>query len=68
MKALLFFGFLLIVLLVASYGLQKEGFVNPGSNESLKAPQVIVPKVNPKPAPLEIGTPAPYLPTIEKDY
>lgn len=68
MKALLFFGFLLIVLLVASYGLQKEGFVNPGSNESLKAPQVIVPKVNPKPAPLEIGTPAPYLPPIEKDY
>jgi hypothetical protein len=68
MKALLFFGFLLIVLLVASYGLQKEGFVNPGSNESLKAPQVIVPKVNPKAAPLEIGTPAPYLPPIEKDY
>ena len=68
MKGLLFFGFLLIVLLVASYGLQKEGFVNPGSTESLKAPQVIVPKVNPKPAPLEIGTPAPYLPPIEKDY
>lgn len=68
MKALLFFGFLLIVLLVASYGLQKEGFVNPGSNQSLLAPQVIVPKVNPKPAPLEIGTPAPYLPPSEKDY
>ncbi len=68
MKGLLFFGFLLIVLLVASYGLQKEGFVNPGSNESLLAPQVIVPKVNPKPAPLEIGTPAPYLPPAEKDY
>lgn len=73
MKALLFFGFLLIVLLVASYGLQKEGFVNqysvnPGSNASLKAPQVIVPKVNPKAAPLEVGTPAPYLPPIEKDY
>lgn len=68
MKGLLFFGFLLIVLLVASYGLQKEGFVNPGSNESLLAPQIIVPKVNPKPAPLEIGTPAPYLPPAEKDY
>jgi hypothetical protein len=68
MKGLLFFGFLLIVLLVASYGLQKEGFVNPGSNESLLAPQVIVPKVNPKPAPLEVGTPAPYLPPAEKDY
>ena len=68
MKGLLFFGFVLIVLLVASYGLQKEGFVNPGSNESLKAPQVIVPKVNPKPAPLDIGTPAPYLPPVEKDY
>ena len=68
MKGLLFFGFLLIVLLVASYGLQKEGFVNPGSNASLLAPQVIVPKVNPKPAPLEIGTPAPYLPPVEKDY
>ena len=73
MKGLLFFGFLLIVLLVASYGLQKEGFanpysVNPGSNASLKAPQVIVPKVNPKPAPLEVGTPAPYLPPIEKEY
>lgn len=68
MKGLLFFGFLLIVLLVASYGLQKEGFVNPGSNESLLAPQVIVPKVNPKPAPLEIGTPAPYLPPSEKNY
>lgn len=68
MKGLLFFGFLLIVLLVASYGLQKEGFVNPGSNASLLAPQVIVPKVNPKPAPLEIGTPAPYLPPAEKDY
>ena len=68
MKGLLFFGFLLIVLLVASYGLQKEGFVNPGSDASLLAPQVIVPKVNPKPAPLEIGTPAPYLPPAEKDY
>ena len=68
MKGLLFFGFLLIVLLVASYGLQKEGFVNPGSNASLLAPKVIVPKVNPKPAPLEIGTPAPYLPPAEKDY
>ncbi len=68
MKGLLFFGFLLIVLLVASYGLQKEGFVNPGSNASLLAPQVIVPKVNPTPAPLEIGTPAPYLPPVEKDY
>lgn len=68
MKGLLFFGFVLIVLLVASYGLQKEGFVNPGSDESLKAPQIIVPKVNPKPAPLEIGTPAPYLPPAEKDY
>ena len=68
MKALLFFGFLLIVLLVASYGLQKEGFVNPGSDASLLAPQVIVPKVNPKPAPLEIGTPAPYLPPSEKEY
>jgi hypothetical protein len=68
MKSLLFFGFLLIVLLVASYGLQKEGFVNPGSNESLKAPQVIVPKVNPKPAPLEVSSPAPYLPPVEKEY
>jgi hypothetical protein len=68
MKGLLFFGFLLIVLLVASYGLQKEGFVNPGSDASLLAPQVIVPKVNPKPAPLEIGTPAPYLPPVENEY
>jgi hypothetical protein len=68
MKGLLFFGFLLIVLLVASYGLQKEGFVNPGSDASLLAPQVIVPKVNPKPSPLEVGTPAPYLPPVEKDY
>ena len=68
MKGLLFFGFLLIVLLVASYGLQKEGFVNPGSDASLLAPQVIVPKVNPKPSPLEIGTPAPYMPPVEKDY
>jgi hypothetical protein len=68
MKGLLFFGFLLIVLLVASYGLQKEGFVNPGSDASLLAPQVIVPKVNPKPAPLEVGTPAPYLPPVEKEY
>lgn len=68
MKGLLFFGFLLIVLLVASHGLQKEGFVNPGSTASLMAPQIIVPKTNPKPAPLEIGTPAPYLPPTEKDY
>ncbi len=72
MKGLLFFGFILIVLFVASYGLQqsgtKEGFVNPGSDASLLAPQVIIPKVNPKPSPLEIGTPAPYLPPVEKDY
>lgn len=68
MKGLLFFGFLLIVLFVASYGLQKEGFVNPGSTESLKTPQVIIPQVNPKPAPLEVSSPAPYLPPVEKEY
>jgi hypothetical protein len=69
MKGILFFGFVLIVLVVASALLpQKEGFVNPGSDASLLAPQVIVPTVNPKPAPLEGTTPAPYLPPVEKDY
>ena len=72
MKGFLFLGFLLIVLLVASIGLtkevKKEGFVNPGSNESMKAPQVIVPKVNPKPSPLEGTTPAPYLTPSEIPY
>ncbi len=71
MKGYLFFGFCAIVLLVAVYGLSKqsnEGFTNPGSNESLKAPLVIIPKTNPKPAPLEVSTPAPYLPPIEKTY
>ena len=42
--------------------------MNPGSNESLKAPKVIVPTVNPKPAPLEGTTPAPYLQPTEKAY
>ena len=42
--------------------------MNPGSNESLKAPKVIVPTVNPKPAPLEGSTPAPYLTPTEKNY
>jgi hypothetical protein len=72
MKGFLFLGVVLLVLLVASIGLsketKKEGFVNPGSDESLKAPTVIVPTVNPKPAPLEGSTPAPYLPPTEKTY
>ena len=72
MKGYLFLGFVLVVLLVASIGLskdtKKEGFVDPGSNESLKAPKVIVPTVNPKPAPLEGSTPAPYLTPTEKNY
>lgn len=71
MKGYLFFGFCLIVLVVATYGLTrqtKESFVNPGSNESLKAPLVIIPKTNPKPAPLEGTTPAPYLDPVELDY
>jgi hypothetical protein len=42
--------------------------VNPGSNESMKAPQVIVPKVNPRPSPLEGTTPAPYLTPSEIPY
>jgi hypothetical protein len=79
MKGLLFLGFLLLVLLAASIGLSKEtkkegfvgssyGAVNPGSNESLKAPKVIVPTVNPKPAPLEGSTPAPYLTPTDLAY
>ena len=72
MKGYLFLGIVLVVLLVASIGLsketQKEGFVNPGSDESLKAPKVIVPTVNPRPAPLEGSTPAPYLTPTEKNY
>jgi hypothetical protein len=72
MKGFLFLGFVLLVLLAASIGLsketKKEAFTNPGSNESLKAPQVIVPKVNPKPAPLEVSTPAPYLMPTEIGY
>ena len=72
MKGYLFLGFVLVVLLVASIGLsketKKEGFVNPGSNESLKAPQVIVPTTNPKPAPLEGSTPAPYMTPTEIGY
>lgn len=73
MKGYLFLGICAIVLLVAAYGMsrnvkEKEGFTNPGSNESLKAPLVIIPKTNPKPAPLEGTTPAPYLPPVEKDY
>jgi hypothetical protein len=72
MKGLLFLGFVFIVLLVASIGLskerKKEGFVNPGSNESMKAPTVIVPTTNPKPAPLEGSTPAPYLTPTELNY
>lgn len=72
MKGLYFLSALVIVLLVASYGLSKEskqeGFVNPGSDESLKAPKVIVPKVNPRYSPLDKGTPAPYLPPTEKAY
>jgi hypothetical protein len=72
MKGFLFLGFVIVVLFVASIGLsketKKEGFVNPGSDQSLKAPQVIVPTSNPKPAPLEGTTPAPYLPPTEKAY
>lgn len=72
MKGYLFLGFVLVVLLVASIGLsketKKEGFVNPGSDESLKAPKVIVPTVNPKPAPLEGSTPAPYFSPTELAY
>jgi hypothetical protein len=74
MKGLLFFGLLLIVLLVASFALAKEttkpneGFVNPGSNASLLAPAIVVPQVNPKPTVLEGTTPAPYLPPAEISY
>jgi hypothetical protein len=72
MKGFLFLAFVVVVLLVASIGLakegRKEGFVNPGSNESLKAPTVVVPKTNPKPSPLEGTTPAPYLSPTEKAY
>lgn len=81
MKGFLFLGIVLIVLLVASYGLTRqkemEGFtngggatlaVNPGSAESMKAPKVIVPTTNPKPAPLEGSTPAPYLDPTELAY
>lgn len=72
MKGYLFLGFVLLVLLVASIGLskdtKKEGFVNPGSDESLKAPKVIVPTVNPKPSPLEGSTPAPYVMPTEIGY
>lgn len=71
MKGYLFLGICVIVILVATYGLTrqtKEGFVNPGSNESLQAPLVIIPKSNPKPAPLEGTTPAPYLDPVELDY
>lgn len=72
MKGILFLGFVLLVLFVASIGLSKqtktEGFVNPGSNESLKAPKVIVPTVNPKPSPLEGSTPAPYMDPTEVAY
>jgi hypothetical protein len=72
MKGYIFLGIVLVVLLVASIGLsketKKEGFVNPGSDESLKAPKVIVPTVNPKPAPLEGSTPAPYFNPTEIGY
>lgn len=72
MKGYIFLGIVLVVLLVASIGLsketKKEGFVNPGSDESLKAPKVIVPTVNPKPAPLEGSTPAPYFNPTEIAY
>ena len=72
MKGLYFLSALVIILLVASYGLSKEstpeGFVNPGSDESLKAPKVVVPKVNPTYSPLDKGTPAPYLPPTDKTY
>ncbi len=72
MKGFLFLGIVILVLLAASIGLsketKKEGFVNPGSDESLKAPKVIVPTVNPKPAPLEGSTPAPYLTPTDSVY
>jgi hypothetical protein len=72
MKGFLFLGFVVLVLLAASIGLsketKKEGFVDPGSNESMKAPKVIIPNVNPKPAPLEMSTPAPYLTPTDKNY
>jgi hypothetical protein len=72
MKGYIFLGIVLVVLLVASIGLskekKKEGFVNPGSDESLKAPKVIVPTVNPRPAPLEGSTPAPYFNPTEIGY
>jgi hypothetical protein len=75
MKGLLFFGLLLVVLLVASFALAKEqtkpvheGYVNPGSDQSLLAPAVVVPNVNPKPSVLEGTSPAPYTPPIEKEY
>ena len=72
MKGFLFLGIVILVLLAASIGLsketKKEGFVNPGSDESLKAPKVIVPTVNPKPAPLEGSTPAPYLTPTDAVY
>jgi hypothetical protein len=70
MKGLLFLGIILVVLLVAAIGLskEKEGFVNPGSNASLRAPEVIVPKVDPAYGPLEGTTPGPYVPPTEKTY
>ncbi len=74
MKGFLFLGIVILVLLAAAIGLSKEtnkhkeGFVDPGSNESLKAPKVIVPTANPKPAPLEGSTPAPYLTPTDSVY
>jgi hypothetical protein len=79
MKGLLFLGLIVLVLLAASIGLSKEmkkegfvgtpqGGVNPGSNESMRAPKVIIPTVNPKPAPLEGSTPAPYLTPTDLSY
>jgi hypothetical protein len=68
MKGLLFLGTVILVLLVAAIGLSKtttEGFQ---PQIPSPAPQIIVPKVDPKPAVLELTSPAPYLPPVEKTY
>jgi hypothetical protein len=72
MKGLLFLGLILVVLLVAAFGLakesKKEGFVDPGSDASLKAPSVIVPKIDPAYGPLEGTSPGPYETPTDKTY
>lgn len=69
MKGLLFLGTVLLVLLVAAFGLarrnNKEGFQ---PQIPSPAPQIVVPTTDPKPAVLEGTSPGPYLPPIEKTY